>query len=375
MRGISQGGPERRGRAGRPAGRARAAALLGGGLAAVTTAGVLAGPAAAATGPAWRVVRTVHGANLEGITAVAAAGPGQSWAFQSGSGRPVAWRLAGSRSVTMPFPGQPGETVTAAGATSARNLWAFTATPSGATRVLRWNGTAWAVVHRFRQEAGRALVLGPADVWMFGVPTVPGSGLGTWHYNGRGWHRFPGLGMLTGGSALSPSDIWAVGGKTAAHWNGTAWSVTSLARVLPPNTQFCHPSADYPLARSDRDVWAAGAGHCQDERGPFYLLHLTGAGWRLVAGAARFGEPSGLAADGSGGLWIPTVAGFPGTFAMLHYTGGRLARAAMPLPGTRLAAGALAHVPHTAVTYAGGASYPAANPGLNRAAVILRYGR
>ena len=124
-----------------------------------------------------------------------------------------------------------------------------------------------------------------------------------------------------------------MGGKTAAHWDGTGWSATSLAGVLPPNTLFCHPSADYAVARSARDVWAVGAGNCQDERGPFYLLHFNGARWRLVAQSARYGAPQAVAPDGAGGLWIPTVAGFPGTFAMLHYAGGVLSRAAMPLPG------------------------------------------
>ena len=128
------------------------------------------------------------------------------------------------------------------------------------------------------------------------------------------------------------------------------------------------------MARSPRDVWAVGAGNCQDERGPFYLLHFNGARWRLVAQSASYGEPLGVAPDGSGGLWIPTVAGFPGTFAMLHYAGGVLRRAAMPLPGSRLTVDAVAHAPHSAVTFGGGASYPAGNPGLNRSAVILRYG-
>jgi hypothetical protein len=144
--------------------------------------------------------------------------------------------------------------------------------------------------------------------------------------------------------------------------------------VLPPNSVFCHPSADYAVARSDRDVWAVGAGNCQDERGPFYLLHFNGARWRLAAQRAAYGEPLGVALDGSGGLWIPTVAGFPGTFAMLHYAGGTLHRVAMPLPGTRLTVQAVGHVPGSTVTFGGGATYPAGNPGLNRSPVLLRYG-
>jgi len=372
MRGIRQGGPGLAGRTGGPA-RRRAAALLAGGVAAATLTTVLAGAAAAST-PSWRIVKTIHGPNLFGITAVAASAPGHAWAFESGQGKPSEWRLTGSTWAPVTFPGRSGDMVTAAGATSASNVWAFSSLPGGNGRALRWDGAHWTVVRSFRQAIGGALVLGPANVWVFGAASTPGSGLGTWHYNGATWRRFPGLGQLSGASALSPRNIWAVGGKTAAHWNGTGWSVTSLAGVLPRNTLFCHPSADYAVARSDRDVWAVGAGNCQDEQGPFYLLHYNGVRWRLVAQSARYGAPQGVAPDGAGGLWIPTVAGSPGTFAMLHYAGGVLNRAAMPLPGTRLTVDAVAHAPHSAVTFGGGASYPASNPGLNRAPVILRYG-
>ena len=203
---------------------------------------------------------------------------------------------------------------------------------------------------------GRA---GCRDVWVFGQPGSPGGGLGAWHYNGTTWRRYPAAGALTGGSALGADSIWAVGGKTAAHWNGRTWSTTSLARVLPRNTQFCRPSADQVLARSATDVWAVGAGHCQDERGPFYLLHFNGSRWRLVNQSARYGEPLQVVPDGSGGLWIPAVAGFPGTFAMLHYTGGRLSQALLPLPASRLTVDAVAHVAGSRVTFGGGESHPA----------------
>ena len=328
---------------------------------------------ASGSAPSWRIVRTTRGRDLPGITAVTATGPRHAWAFASTLARPVAWRLAGRRWAAVPFPGQAGDLVTAAAASAPGNVWAFTARPGGAGLALRWNGHRWAAVRRFSQAIGDAVVLGPADVWVFGQPLSPGH-LGTWHYNGRAWRRYPAASVLTGGSALGPDSIWAVGGKTAAHWNGRAWSSTSLARVLPRNTRFCRPSADQVLARSATDVWAVGAGHCQDERGPFYLLHFNGIRWRLVDRSARYGEPTEVVPDGSGGLWIPAVAGFPGTFTMLHYSHGHLRPAVLPLPATRLAVGTVAHAAGSAVTFGGGASFPPGQRGTRQSAVILRYG-
>ncbi|MGI8449707.1 MAG: hypothetical protein ACR2MP_21515, partial [Streptosporangiaceae bacterium] len=351
-------------------GAAAAAAGRPAGALPASTASTSTGTGAAASG---RIIKTNRGRGLPGITAVTATSPDHAWAFASTLARPVAWRLTCRRWAAVPSPGQAGDLVTAAASSARDNVWAFTARPAGAGQALRWDGRRWVTVRRFAQAIGDAVVLGPADVWVFGQPLSLGR-LGAWHYTGRTWRRYPAAGALTGGSALGPDSIWAVGGKTAAHWNGHTWSRTSLARVLPRNTQFCRPSADKVLARSATDVWAVGAGHCQDERGPFYLLHFNGSRWRLVSQSARYGEPLQVVPDGSGGLWIPAVAGFPGTFAMLHYTGGHLQRAMLPLPGTRLTVDAVAHVPGSAVTFGGGGSHPAGQAGTKQSAVILRYG-
>jgi hypothetical protein len=367
----------------RAAGVAALAVLLAGGLAAASATGGAAAaagrpagarPVSAAAAASWRIVKTTHGRSLPGITAVTATSTQRAWAFASTLARPVAWRLAGRTWSAVPFPGRAGDQVTAAASSAPGNVWAFTAQPGGAGRAVRWNGRRWAAAGRFGQAVGDAVVLGQADVWVFGQTGAPGGGLGAWHYNGATWRRAPAAGGLTGGSALDPSSIWAVGGKTAAHWNGRTWSRTSLARVLPRNTQFCRPTADRVLARSATDVWAVGAGHCQDERGPFYLLHFNGSHWRLVWRSARYGEPLQVVPDGSGGLWIPAVAGFPGTFAMLHYTGGHLDKAALPLPASKLTVDAVAHVAGSLVTFGGGESHPVGQGGTKQSAVILRYG-
>ena len=46
----------------------------------------------------------------------------------------------------------------------------------------------------------------------------------------------------------------------------------------------------------------------------------------------------------------------------------------LPLPATRLAVGAVAHVAGSAVTFGGGASYRPGQRGTRQSGVILRYG-
>jgi hypothetical protein len=234
-------------------------------------------------------------------------------------------------------------------------------------RCRRGGGRDHAGPCRLSQAIEGALVLGRRDVWAFGG--------GTWHFNGTSWTRYPSVPTLTAASALGATSIWAVGGTVAAHWNGRAWSKMSLARVLPRPVLLCpRPSADGVYAQSPRNVWVVGAANCPDDGGPFVMLHHDGKQWWRVALLSSYGEPTALVPDGFGGLWIATIVVLPGFFTMLHYTGGHLRVATMPLPSSRMTVNALAHVPHTALTLGGGASFAAFNPGLNPSAIILRYG-
>jgi len=218
------------------------------------------------------------------------------------------------------------------------------------------------VVRQFRQVIGSGLVLGPRDVWVFGEPYVPGNGLGTWHYNGRSWTRFASVGALTTASALSPASIWAVGGKTAAHWNGSRWTLMSLAKVLPRDTLLCYSRATAVYAVSASNVWAAGMGGCENRgRAPLVLLHFNGTTWQRVLLTYRYGQPYQVVPDGSGGLWIPVITGFqPPTFTLLHYSGGHLRPVPLPLPGSGLRM-TVAHAPGSTVTFGAGAFYNTAN--------------
>jgi hypothetical protein len=343
-------------------------------MSAVMLAG--AGAAGASAGQAvpgrWRIVKTVYSTNMPQFLSMAVTSTRSAWAFAQTTGKPAAWRLQGGVWRQVPFPGRAGEQVLAAGASAADNVWAFGSLPQGSGRALRWNGTRWAVARQFSKVIGSGLVLAPRDVWVFGEPYVPGNGLGTWHYNGRSWTRFPSVGAMTTASALSPASIWAVGEKAAAHWNGSRWSLTSLASLLPRDTPLCHGIATAVYAASASDVWVAGMGACQNRgRGPFVLLHFDGTTWRRVLLTYRYGQPYQVVPDGSGGLWIPVITGFtPPIFTMLHYSGGHLRQVPLPLPGSDMRM-TVAHVPGSAVTFGAGTNYLG---GMPREALIFEHG-
>jgi hypothetical protein len=100
-------------------------------------------------------------------------------------------------------------------------------------------------------------------------PTAAGQALGRWvvvHWNGRSWRRvpspnFPGSARynmagieLTGISAVSTHDMWAVSRFAAEHWDGTRW------RIVPsPRGRLSTIAALSAVAAiAPHDAWAVG---------------------------------------------------------------------------------------------------------------------
>jgi hypothetical protein len=240
-------------------------------------------PAAAARppSPAWHIAKQVRGG---GFTAVTAVGKTGGWAFD-GTARPTAWRRSGATWTQMPFPGENDEEVIAADATSATDVWAFTASQPGTrSRALRWNGSEWIAEKTFAQPIGGAVVLSARDLWVFPQQGWPANGkLAAWHYDGHAWSRITSGDGLEGGSGLSASDIWAFGGTDVAHWNGRGWSRTSVAKLLPARMQLNDPAVAGIDALSPDNVYAIGNGNDEDDGGPTVLLHYNGHAWTKVA--------------------------------------------------------------------------------------------
>ena len=324
----------------------------------------------------WHVVEQVHSGSTGQFTAVTAVGRDGGWAFNGVAGT-AAWQRNGSAWTPVPFPKlNLGGSVVAASATSAGNVWAFDDGAASST-ALRWNGSKWTVMRTFNREIGGGVVLAADDVWVFGMPYIPGAYLGAWHYNGRTWTKVSGGSGLEGGSGLSASDIWAFDGTDVAHWNGSTWKRTSVTGLLPPRNALNGPAVTGIYAQSADSVYAVGNGNQQDEGGPLVLLHYNGRSWAKVA-EGNYGlgtQPlQQIAPDGHGGLWIP----MPGTDGqksyLLHYSGGKLTAATLPVPATKINIDSVTVIPGSTDMLAGGYTHAAGDDGSGVVSVLLEYG-
>ena len=364
--------PRRRGHRARGATVGAALGVAGAALAVGFAASALAVTPASAS---WRIVKSVHSGATGDFTAVVAVGRTGGWAF-NGISRPTAWKRSGPSWTKVPFPGQNGEEVVAAGASSAANVWAFTG-GGAASRALRWNGSHWSVQRSFPAQIGGAVVISASNVWVFGQPFVPGSGLGAWHFNGHVWSRVRSGRGLEGGSGLSARNIWAFAGTKVAHWNGRTWASTSVAGLLPAKQQLNDPAVVGIDAQAPGSVYAIGSGNAQDEGGPTVILHYNGHSWRRVA-EGSFGIGTSplqqVSSDGHGGLWIP-MPGFAGRPSfMVHYSGGRFTTVPLPVGARRIDVVSVSRIPGTADVLGGGFTHALGNPAAGVVAVILQFG-
>jgi len=211
-------------------------------------------------GSAWTIVPSPNrGTRYDSLTSVVAVGPSDIWAVGvSQTSGPNIRNLTltehwdGSAWTIVPSPNRPQETsawllgVSAVGAT---DVWAVGFDHTGALAE-HWNGTSWSIVNT--PNPGGALgdltsvdALGASDIWAVGNSRVSGqqSRTLTEHWNGTSWTivASPSNGalnnFLAGVTALSPTDVWAVGtyakqqqlgsaNRTITeHWDGASWAI------------------------------------------------------------------------------------------------------------------------------------------------------
>jgi hypothetical protein len=174
--------------------------------------------------------------------------------------------------------------------------------------LLHWDGNSWTEHTYPDMEAGDVMyaihAVSPDDVWAVGRQASKPKAL---HWDGSSWSAVPvsvpavpgttdNKGAFQGLSATSADDVWAVGtadGLDAsntrkshmlvAHWDGEAWSVSTLDPTLGAGTTYAVLQSVSAL--SPDNVWAAGwhyASFGSYSPRPF-LMHWDGQTWSTQA--------------------------------------------------------------------------------------------
>jgi len=304
---------------------AAAAVVVTAGIAAPAGAG-----AAPATGRAWARVTPNPSPTYNFLAGVSAVSRSDAWAVGSyndattGASKTLIlhWNGTAWRQVKSPSPGPVFSELEAVSAVSGSDAWAVgdywnrTGTASE-TLILHWNGTAWSQVKSPN-------------------PSQVSAGAGA---NG-----------LSGVSARSGSDAWAIGGYDSngrpatliLHWDGTAWTQVPSPNV--PNHDF---SLDGVSAVSGSDAWVVGVGGIfGGATDSTLILHWDGTAWtqvnspspgsggnRLIGVSARSGSDAWAVGFDSCAAWICDTPEVEDTL-ILHWDGTAWTQVPSPSPSS-----------------------------------------
>lgn len=163
-----------------------------------------------------------------------------------------------------------------------------------------WDGTAWTTYPtpnpgQFFNQVWDIDAISSTDVWAVGsysdIADGPSHTL-VLHWDGATWSESSSRDVGTAGSslsgvtAISPSDIWAVGSVSEGeafqgtslteHWDGQRWRVVRSPNVTGADGTFL---AAVTAVTSD-DVWAVGSSHTPGLAEPV-AVHWNGSKWKI----------------------------------------------------------------------------------------------
>jgi hypothetical protein len=266
-------------------------------------------PAAASVRPSWHAVYRYKAAGYAKFLSIAAFGR-HAWAVGSGAsvaadGLPAAAYYSDGRwtSTPVPNPEAAGE-ISAVSADSPTDAWAV-----AFYEVLHWHAGKWSVARAFRYGDGAppgpvmtgVTALSPSDVWVFSDGQ-----LGTWHLAHGKWRKASGVAAnIYAASVVSGGNMWAIGGvnnNAVLHYRDGRWAT---APGVPAGLTF-----GAIVATSPSSVWltaspANGTG--------LRLVHLLGHTWTSYPVPSSHGLQSvllghvpeqGISPDGHGGFWL-----------------------------------------------------------------------
>jgi hypothetical protein len=332
------------------------------GAGAVALALVTGAGAAQATAPVWNVAQTTKLAGDDVLGDVTVAPTGSTWAvghqFSGGQMRPVVQHLIDGTWHAVTVPSSWTMPLGVVDASSSKNVWAFGEDGS----VVRWNGMKWTSAKFSSFRASDAEAISASNVWAVGGRTAR-------HWNGRTWTKVTLPAAATSIAAVSSTSVWAAGelGESAAvmHWDGSSWKLVKTMALAKPEPDAATYFTD--VAVSGRHVWAIGTQSWAcgiDGDNVCYrplALRLSGQKWTSFVGPQN--APGGYThatADGVGGLWI-VQGSWNGRLA--HVVGNSLTFTTPPHPtGHDISVDALENRPGTKTVWAVGGSYPQGDP-------------
>ncbi|MEV4115110.1 hypothetical protein [Nonomuraea sp. NPDC049695] len=276
---------------------------------------VAAGPVPADP-PSWQPIRIHDYGGCDAMTHIVAVSHDDVWAFGhtdavddecgDGGAHPVAQHWDGSAWRTARLPGHIYGNVSAVGASSSADVWAFTSNDVGTYYALHFDGTRWKDTGQ--RDISGAVVLGRHHVWGYGTRTK--------FWNGYAWRTVspvrPAPYVV---SVVSGADAWGITGPdTLSHFDGRSWKKVALGSAMPADTDHRLLELTDVLAVSENDVWLFAERLPDDlpEQGAIPLAaHFDGRAWSRVAlPELRVWRLRAAASDGAGGIHV--IADRPG---------------------------------------------------------------
>ena len=183
-------------------------------------------------------------------------------------------------------------------AVSAKDVWAVGNSNAGQqTLIEHWNGATWSIIPSPNpgvngNSLNAVVAVSANDVWAVGYQYNSSSIQQTLieQWNGTQWSVVsspspgPSINVLTGVTALSASDVWAVGYHDGSNtvqtlieqWNGTKWSAVSSPNAVSGSFLYGVSAA------SASNIWAVGTYGTLN--GVYYTLieQWNGSHWSIV---------------------------------------------------------------------------------------------
>ena len=290
----------------------------------------------------WQVIPSVSPSTVNNaFSSVATLSPSDVWAVGWTTAGPLIEQWNGRAWRVVANPGPAGGSLNGIFAVSPQDIWAvgsvFRTNAPRQTLIEHWNGSAWSVVPSPAAGTLTAVTAAAAnEVWAVGSTfnaATSRNQVVIEHWEGKGWQVVPGANpgtgdnMLSGVTAISAHDVWAVGHFTQAspggiiphtvpnpatqtlveHWNGRVWRTVSS-----PSPATATNSLNAVAAVSSTDIWAVGqqapAGETPDQT---LVERWNGQVWSVVqspnAGASG-GVLKGVAVINKDNVWAVGVS-------------------------------------------------------------------